>query len=378
MILKKTNYASAISFFAAFSILIITFLDYYRVAPSLVVPYIVCKSITVILSMGFGIYFHHKPVTDRSAFLLTLNFLFLFLSAMWFLPLYEIAYFQCAIAMAFFRFKRPWIYPLMFFIGFVGVLITYKLQDDWNWALPPIDRSDWIFTVLLFFILAWCIQKFAIRAQAVERDRLLRFSIIGQETTRLTHDLKGLLSSPLIILETFKNKDIQSNLEFYERQMSLLIHDMDNVRETIKGIHRIVAYNDKSENIDLNEVIHSSMKVLERRLANVQIIRPAPSIVKVQRDRLHSVFFNLFLNSLEAFERNGKREDLKIEIFWRDKTLIFQDNAGGSILDFEKSAKGLGSGLGLELVKQDLMQMNASFKLTSKTPYTVAEISFGE
>lgn len=378
MILKKTNYASALSFFAAFSILVITFLDLYRVDPSLVTAYIVCKSITVLLSLAFGFYFHRHPVTDKSAFLFSLNFLFLFLSGMWFLPLYEVAYFQCAIAMAFFRFKRPWIFPTMFFIGFVGVLITYKLQDDRNWVLPVIDRSDWIFTVLLFFILAWCIQKFAIRANAMERDRLLRFSIIGQETTRLTHDLKGLLSSPMIILESLKNKDIQSNLEFFERQMSLLIQDMDHVRETIKGIHSLVAHSDHNESLDLNEVIHSSMKVLERRLATIHIERPEQRHVIGKRDRLHSVFFNLFLNSIEAFERNKKHEDKKIEIFWRGKILVFQDNAGGTELDFDKSTKGLGSGLGLELVQQDLLRMNASFKLKSKAPYTVAEISFGE
>jgi signal transduction histidine kinase len=378
MILKKTNYASAVSFFAALSILIITILDYHRVAPAIVSIYLACKAVTILVSIGFGFYFHRHAVTDRSGFFLILNFIFLVWSAMWFLPLYEIAYFQCAIAIAFIRFKRPWIFPTMFFIGFLGVLLTYEIQDNLHWALPSIERSDWVFTVGLFFILAWCIQKFSIRAQALERDRLLRFSIIGQETTRLTHDLKGLLSSPLIILETFKNKDIQSNLEFYERQMSLLIHDMDNVRETIKGIHRIVVHNDESESIDLNEVLKSSMKVLERRLANIDITWPEQSFVHGKRDRLHSVFFNLFLNSLEAFERSGKREDKKIEIFWRNKTLIFQDNAGGKNLDFDKSSKGLGSGLGLELVQQDLMRMNASFKLTSAAPYTVAAISFGE
>jgi signal transduction histidine kinase len=378
MILKKTNYASAVSFLAALAILLVTLFDYTRVAPSLLNSYLITKSVFFFINIGFGIYFHRHIVTDKSATIFVLNLMIFVLSMMWFLPLYEIAYFQCAIGSAFLRFKRPWIFPTVFFATFVGVIVTYQLQDNWHWVLPEITRTDWVFTVFLFFVLAWCIQKFAIRAQALERDRLLRFSIIGQETTRLTHDLKGLLSSPLLILESFKNKDPQSSPEFQERQMSLLIHDMDNVRETIKGIHSLVVHQDKIEQVDLNEVIQSSMKVLERRLASIDIQWPQESFVLAKRDRLHSVFFNLFLNSLEAFERSGIRENKKIEIFWRNKTLVFQDNAGGILLGDRASSKGIGSGLGLELVQYDLVRMNARFKLKSTPPYTVAEISFGE
>lgn len=372
------NYASAVSFLAALVTTLVTLSDYARVAPSLFGYYLTCKIVCIISHLGFGFYFYHRPVTDKAAALLILNFSFFFLSMMWFLPMYEIAYFQCAIGAAFLRFKRPWIFPTLFFMAFLAMVGTYQLQDNLNWALPPITRMDWIFTIFIFFILAWCIQKFAIHAQAQERDRLLRFSIIGQETTRLTHDLKGLLSSPLLILESLRNKDPELSPEFQERQMSLLMQDMDNVRETIKGIHRLVVHQDKIENINLSEVIQSSMKVLERRLASIEIKWPENSIVTAKRDCLHSVFFNLFLNSLEAFERNGMRENKKIEIFWRNKTLIFQDNAGGMSSQIGDSAKGLGSGLGLELVQNDLIRMNARFKLKSAPPYTEAEISFGE
>jgi two-component sensor histidine kinase len=81
---------------------------------------------------------------------------------------------------------------------------------------------------------------------------------------------------------------------------------------------------------------------------------------------------------LEAFDRNGIYENKRIEIYWRSKTLIFQDNAGGILTNIPASQKGLGSGLGLELVQNDLGHMNARFKIKSVPPYTLAEISFGE
>ena len=373
------SYASAFSFCAAFAVLMITLSDYSRLDPPLLGYYLALKISWIMINFGFGIYFYRHEVTDRSASMLILSLILFTLSMMWFLPLYEIAYFQGAIGTAFLRYKRPWIFPTTFFMGFLGVVATYKAQESLHWHLPPIKQSDWISTVFLFFVLAWCIQKFSIHAKLKERDRLLRFSIIGKETTRLIHDLKGVLSSPLLILESFKHKDLQPlSPEHQERQMALLIQDMDNVRETIKGIHRLVVHEDRFAQVDLSEVIQGSMKVLERRLASIEVKWPEGSFVRGKRDRLHSVFFNLFLNSLEAFERKGSCENKKIEIFWRKKTLVFQDNAGGLESDINKSMKGLGSGLGIELVQNDLSHMNARFKLTSTPPYTVAEISFGE
>jgi signal transduction histidine kinase len=378
MTLKKMNYASAVSFVASMAIFVVTLSDHTRVAPSLFNYFITCKSLCIFFNFCFGVYFYRHEVTDKSASLYILSLIFFFLSMMWFLPMYEIAYIQCALLAAFLRYKRSWIFPTMFFLAFLAMIATYEIQERLQWTLPAISRMDWIFTVMVFFLLSWCIQKFAIHSQTLERDRLLRFSIIGKETTRVIHDLKGLLSSPLLILESLKNKNQPLSPEFHERQMSLLMQDMDNVRETIKGIHRLVVHEDQIARVDLSEVIQGSMQVLERRLAAIEIKLPENSFVFGKRDRLHSVFFNLFLNSLEAFERQASNECKKIEIFWRDKTLIFQDNAGGILTEAGRSTKGLGSGLGLELVRNDLMQMNARFKLSSAPPYTVAEISFGE
>lgn len=371
---RKINYPLIATGIAFFACIILGFTEYGRVSPELAKPYIYLRTFQVVSFLCLLIYFWKKEFSDLAGALCSINFVFYVWSMMWFLPLYECAYFQCAIGAAFFNFKRSWIHPLIFGVGGLGMIATYLIQDALHWQLPETGNMDWMFSVLFFFGVAWAIQNFAIRASQKENDRLLRFSIIGKETARLTHDLKGLLSSPLLILEAFRDKTLNLPADFHEKQMSLLIADMDKVRDSLTGINRLAIIKEHMEEVEVNRVLNGALKILERRLKSVSISLPAERWVWGSSDLLHSVFFNLVLNSIEAFERMQAKNP-QIDIYWERDCLVMRDNAGGFNESIPVSNKSEG-GLGLQLVRSDLRRMNAAFVIRAQGTHTLAKIHF--
>lgn len=371
--MNRFSYPSVVSFFALITVIVVSFVQYDRVFEHQKNIYIAFRAAYTALMLISFIYFYLRPFGDVSGGIFNAICLSYVVSMMWFMPLYEAAYFEMSIGCAFLGFKRGWIHPLLSFLGFVAIIVTYRIQDHIGWTLPAWDRQDWIATVAIFFGLSWAIQKFAITAHRRDADNWRRFGVIGRDAARLTHDLKGLLSSPMLILESLKNKNMALTEEFYERQISLLIKDMEHVRETMKGIIRLAIVDEKIQSVDVNHTIENVFSLLERRFKKIEISKPEKRIVSGNSERLHSIFFNLAINSLQAFEERKRGDGSKIEIYWEKDTLIFKDNAGGIS---EKYING--QGLGLELIRSDVLMMGAEFKIYSEQEYTFAEIKFGK
>ncbi|RYZ65108.1 MAG: ATP-binding protein, partial [Proteobacteria bacterium] len=198
-----------------------------------------------VISIAEGVYVQWRGLSDKSAVVMLTTFITCCWVMMWFAPLYEFAYLQCAVGSSFLKLKRTWIFPVAWGIGLAGFLANYTIQDRIGWTLPPIMRSDLVWIMFIVFALSWFIQKFAIGAMRTEQDRHSRFSLIGREATRLTHDIKGLISSPMLIVDSLRQKDRQLSLKDYEKQMVLLADDMENIREVLKSIQRLVTVDDE-------------------------------------------------------------------------------------------------------------------------------------
>lgn len=348
--------------------------DTQRALPAMQETYFYLKWACAILGFGFCGYFYFFESNDFALGLLMVMFAVYTVSHMWLMPLYENAFLQTAIASSFFNMRRRWIFPVVFGACLAAMIYTYHLQDLWGWRIPEATRKDWIASIVIFFLAAWFIQLFALGTYRREQERLSRFSIIGAEATRLIHDIKGLLSSPLLIVDSLRSGRKISNEEF-ESQMVYLARDMENVREMIKSIHRLVRIEEVESEVDIAEAARSSARLLERRMQHVHIQMPEARKIVTSGDRLHSVFFNLFLNSLEAFE-DSKVKDARIDMHWEGNILYFVDNAGG--LDNRRAQKAHGSGLGLALAKADLAKMGARLSLASSATSTTIRIRFSK
>ncbi|HRO68333.1 MAG TPA: ATP-binding protein, partial [Pseudobdellovibrionaceae bacterium] len=311
--------------------------------------------------------------TDTSLTVFMISAIAYSLAFMWLAPMYEIAYLQVAIGSAFFRLRRAWIFPLLFGLGFVGILANHHWQEALGWSLPPVARSDWAFVAFVFFALAWAIQKYAIGTFRREQERMARFGAIGKEATKLVHDIKGLLSSPLLLIDALNEqaRRVPAGGPFpYEEQLRLLAKDMAGVREVAKSINRLVLLNDRVQSVDVHGPLESSLGILERRLRHVSVSLPENRRVRGNQERLQSIFFNLLLNALEAFESVGTLAP-RIDISWNGSTLEFRNNSGS-----ENRRKPHGTGLGLEIVAEDLEKIGARFEIASGVSETTIRIHF--
>lgn len=362
MKVNSPNYLAAVSLIAALLTTITIYPDVYRVAGPLQMMFLVCKFGFILATVALSWFFYKKPQNQSDlpkALLFTICIAYC-LSMMWFLPLYEAAYLQCAIGCAFVKTRRQWLFPAIFGSGIVGFIAVYEAQDLLHWSIPPPSRKDWITIILFFFLLTWLIQKYAINTSRRDKEKLLRLSRIGHETQRLLHDVKGMLSSPILIFESINDDNSQWTFEGYKAQVKNLSNEMKHVRDVLRSINLMSKPQLEMGDVCISRAFANAVQILERRLMHVQLHAPESRVVHSDEDVLRSVFFNLLLNSLEAFERN-KAESPAIRVSWSNGDLLYQDNAGTAGVS-EKD--GGNSGIGLELASTDLNNMGVLTKIS--------------
>lgn len=376
LVLKRFTYPILITWLYALCPLVTYSLEVDKVPSSYQELFLVLKLFFGCLGLLQGIYFFFFGFSDRGAAVIFSQMVVYSLLMMWFAPIYEVAYFQCAIGCSFLTLRRSWIYPTIYGIGLIGIFINYEAMEYYQWKSPVATKEDWIGISIVFFLLSWCIQKYAIGSYRKEQDRLARFSVIGKETTKLTHDIKGMLSSPLLIIDSLHAKDGTISVDTYRSQMKHLAKDMENVHSVLRSIHRLVTVGEEVRKVSLLESWQSPLQILSRRLAHIQLSMPEDKMILGNQDRLNSIFFNLLLNSIEAFE-NAKQEKPFIKVYWENMFLVYEDNAGGVVLPkTSDTTKENGSGLGLQLVRNDMEKMGADIQIKSLPPYTKIYLRF--
>ncbi|UXR65341.1 ATP-binding protein [Bdellovibrio bacteriovorus] len=336
--------------------------DIHRVAENLQIYFVIAKVLSGVFASGLAFYFYKEdhPLHDGPRALLFATCIFYCVSLVWMLPLYEAAYLECAVGCAFIKTKRKWFFPLFFGAGGFGIILSYWLQEQWQWKIPAITRQDWVLVIVICFILSWFIQRYAIDNSRREKERLLRLSRIGHETNRLLHDVKGMISSPLIAVEAMSAAESHWTVDDYQRQLKSLNSEMKHIRDMLHSINKMTRSQRTRSAICIREVFTSCLQILERRLHNAQISLPTQHIVHTDADVLRSALFNLMLNTVEAFERN-KTSQPSITAIWDKSTLIYSDNAG-SYNSTSGQAEG-NSGVGMEILKSDLESLGIAAKI---------------
>ncbi|AFY00129.1 ATP-binding protein [Bdellovibrio bacteriovorus] len=363
MKINSFSFPAAVSLVAALLTSVTIYPDVFRVEPHLQSIFLASKLGFILLTLGISafFFFSRRLEADTPRFILFVACIAYCLSMMWFLPLYEAAYLQCAIGCAFIKTKRQWLFPSVFGFGMLGFLAMYELQDQLNWTVPPPSRKDWITIILFFFILTWIIQKYAINTSRREKERLMRLSRIGHETQRLLHDVKGMLSSPILLFESINADASQWTFEGYKAQVQNLNSEMKHVRDVLRSVNLMSKPQKDIREVCVSQAFGNACQILERRLKNIETSSLPSRMVQSDEDVLRSVFFNLLLNSMEAFERK-KTVSPAIKVFWKNETLIYQDNAG--TLSSDVRDEGGNSGIGLEIIHADLHDLGISARIS--------------
>lgn len=378
MKISSRNYPLVVGTGAFLALLLVNIFDYLLLSRSFFDPFFLTSLLFLAVSLIFVVWLYFNPFSDVIGALMVLHYM-LFGSIMgWTHSFYEYGFVVIAVTAAFFRFERSWIYPVVTFIGFLLYLTTFYMQDKVNWTPEPLVMQERVlgFTVLIIF--SWCVHYFSVYRVHKEHEQLLRLGIVGYEANRIIHDLKGMLSTPMLMIDSLKSTNRTSeNDRWFEEQLQLLIRDMEHIRNVMKGINSLAIQKSELEAFDATDSIKKAMMILDHRLRGVDVsISIESRLVIGRRDLLNSVFFNLFLNSLEAIEGNKVSNPI-IKIYCQDEKIIYEDNAGGIFIEHAGlPRKSAGSGIGLKIIAEDLSSMNIDFKIKSFDEGTRFELIF--
>ncbi len=232
------------------------------------------------------------------------------------------------------------------------------------------EDGNGIGTVLIFTDL----RELKSLEKAVERSEKL--ASMGKMAAGIAHEIRNPLSSIKGLAQYLRNK-FEENSESRE-YATVMINEVDRLNRIIQDMLNFAKPNAPiltSENI--KEVILHSLKLVESELNSkeitiVHVDDGEEKIALADKDLLTQVFLNLFINSIDAMDKNGT---LQISLSEENRYIIVEliDNGGGikeenipKIFDPFFTLKQNGNGLGLAIVYNIIENHNGEITVSSK------------
>jgi len=209
---------------------------------------------------------------------------------------------------------------------------------------------------------------FLIRSQHYKQLTERRLGLLGRHAARVSHDLKGMIGSPILYLEKLKvdrELGVFSEAEF-ELSMTLVSNQLAEIHGTLSELARLCSLDELPQSkFKLSEAINSSGMIYAKQLHGIKIELSGDLIFNCDRAALSSILGNLFSNSLQVF-RGRKIVSPEIIIRAKSDGFIFLDNGGGfpqktlaslNSGDFNFNETS-GLGMGLKIVTESIKKLN--------------------
>jgi two-component system, NtrC family, sensor histidine kinase HydH len=205
-----------------------------------------------------------------------------------------------------------------------------------------------------------------------------KFSLLGQMVTSIAHEIKNPLGSIKGAIQILRDKQTpEADKVEFASIIEKEVDRLDNVVRDYLSFAKPVTL--KISDVDLGQVIKDAIDQikLQRGSQNVEINFKVSDIplIKGDSDRLHQLFLNILLNSVQAMSDGGKIEitcepDDGTQRYWLECRIM--DNGPGIPPDnfgkiFEPffSTKVQGTGLGLATVKSIVTEHRGIIKAES-------------
>lgn len=319
--------------------------------------FLLFRAINGILIFSCLMWVLNRPVKDGFFTLISLLGYSYCIYSSWYLPLYEFAFFQVALAMCFLDYQRKWLYQATVLSGGFAFIISQQIQQMQNWRVPVSTGRDYFFVIVICLILAIILQRYVFQERLNKSNLLMRYGSIGREATRLLHDVKGMLGSPLLVTGGMLHDQSPLSSSQQKDRLEQLNRDLEHIRDVVYHLNRLVSVNEDPESIGLLSVLKRSILSLGLRAQKIKIELPENRNIFVSPTKIESVFFNLLLNSIQAQE-NKQVQDPTVKIEWQGKDLIYSDNIGACQVKSSQSTS-----LGMTLIESDLHSMGIAFSV---------------
>ncbi|MFO0507928.1 MAG: sensor histidine kinase [bacterium] len=200
---------------------------------------------------------------------------------------------------------------------------------------------------------------------------------LGMAVEKASHDALMLLAKMRGNIKDFKVK--ARNKDYKNEELVNLLNELDEnlnfVYDEMQVIQPLFKIQRKAiQDVSIYESIEKVQKYFRRELENkidVQIIKDKDVVVKTNNGLILQVLINLIDNAIYwANKKESKKTKIAFQINTKDNSLIIADNGPGIREDVEPlifneffSLKSDGRGLGLYIVKEILMRINAEISV---------------
>ena len=368
--------------FFAFMSSIVTFIEYPQVQNDLKIYFLLSKLLVLFLCVsGSVILFIKKRFHFFAHMLAFISFLIYPALGEMFRPTYEYALLPMfMIAAMFIPFSRKILFP-SFFVSTLAFCYVYYMNYNRNLLLiQEMNVFDNIFSFIIFGITAAYVSHVLNFERELRNKAQARYSLIGTQASAILHDLKNILSTPLLqidhlrsVTQSQNNPQIQSAISDIEKTLT------DAATIAIRFNQMSVLANTDKSFVKISETISEVKAILNRRLNGVQVEIEGDRSVMADQGFITSLFLNLFMNSLAAM---AKSEFKIITISIDNKKISFKDSGSGfseeALKHINKNLtftdKENGSGNGLRIIKEACLDLGAGVKFYNSSTGACVDI----
>jgi two-component system NtrC family sensor kinase len=205
----------------------------------------------------------------------------------------------------------------------------------------------------------------------------------------VAHEINNPLTSILINTHLMLEK-LEKRHEFYEN-LSLIAEETSRCTQIVKGLLEFARQNPPQKaHTNINELIDRTTQLLENQASfqNVRIVKeldPSLPTIKLDRNKIQQVFWNLMLNACEAMPKGGQltisdslsADGKRIEVRFADSGVGIPRENVNKLFDPFFTTKSTGTGLGLAVSYGIIQQHDGRIEVKSEVGRgTVFTLSF--
>jgi two-component system NtrC family sensor kinase len=212
---------------------------------------------------------------------------------------------------------------------------------------------------------------------------------LGKMAAGVAHEINNPLTSILINTHLLLEK-LEKRHEFYEN-LSLIADETSRCAQIVKGLLEFARQNPPQKtHTNVNELIERTTHLLENQASfqNVRIVKeldPNLPAIKLDRNKIQQVFWNLLLNACEAMPKGGQltisdslsADGKSIEVHFADSGVGIPKENVNKLFDPFFTTKSSGTGLGLAVSYGIIQQHDGKIEVKSEVGRgTVFTLSF--
>lgn len=204
-----------------------------------------------------------------------------------------------------------------------------------------------------------------------------RLAATGQLAAGIAHEIRNPLASISGSIETL-GAHLRIDNEEDKKLISISLREIKRLNQLITDFLEFAKPKDShSEQFRLRDKVEEVCEAIETRSKDGKKVQfelniPADLELELSPERLKQIFFNLFINAVEASQSDSVKIEVSCEEAEEELKILIKDNGPGVPPDLTKkifdpffTTKPSGTGLGLSTVAQIVKSMKGSVSLVS-------------